>query len=31
MDHPITTLEKDNYVENSSPVETWNKDVCING
>ena len=29
MHHPITTLEKDNYVENSSPVETWNKDVCI--
>ena len=26
--HPITTFEKYIYVENSSPVETWNKDVC---
>ena len=27
--HPITSFEKDIYVENASPVETWNKDVCI--
>ena len=27
--HPITTFEEDMYVEKSSSVETWNKDVCI--
>ena len=27
--HPITTFEEYIYVKNSSPVDIWNKDICI--